>query len=110
MAEKLTLDLSLVLPDISSEPDACVARLIALLQAEGLKKAHVIREDGSARLCLHYDPHKRGVIAALGAALLFYGAFTTCITSIPISTLPLHSGSTSGKSRCRSAFGLCRSS
>lgn len=55
MAEKLKLDLSLVLPDIPSERDACVARLIALLQAEGLEKVHVVHEDGSAHLCLHYD-------------------------------------------------------
>ncbi len=53
MAEKLKLDLSLALPDVSDVRDACVGRLTELLQAEGLEKVHVIREDGSARLCLH---------------------------------------------------------
>ena len=50
MAEKLELDLSLVLPEIPDERDACVGRLTELLQAEGLEKVHLVREDGSARL------------------------------------------------------------
>lgn len=61
MAEKLKLDLSLVLPDVPDERDACVGRLTELLQAEGLEKGHIISEDGSARLCLHYDPQRFSV-------------------------------------------------
>ena len=61
MTEKLTLDLSLILPDVPDERDACVGRLTELLQAEGLEKVHVIREDGSARLCLHYDAQRFSV-------------------------------------------------
>ncbi len=61
MAEKLKLDLSLVLPEIPDERDACVGRLTELLQAEGLEKVHLVREDGSARLCLHYDPQQFSV-------------------------------------------------
>jgi len=61
MVEKLKLDLSLVLPDVADERDACVGRLTELLQAEGLEKAHLVREDGSARLCLHYDPQQFSV-------------------------------------------------
>jgi Cd2+/Zn2+-exporting ATPase len=61
MAEKLKLDLSLVLPDVADERDACVGRLTRLLQAEGLEKVHLAREDGSARLCLHYDPQRFSV-------------------------------------------------
>ncbi|MEW6248895.1 MAG: heavy metal translocating P-type ATPase [Pseudomonadota bacterium] len=61
MAEKLKLDLSLVLPDIPDERDACVGRLTKLLQAEGLEKVHLISEDGGARLCLHYDPQRFSV-------------------------------------------------
>ncbi len=61
MAEKLELDLSLVLPDVADERDACVGRLTRLLQAEGLEKVHLVREDGSARLCLHYDPQQFSV-------------------------------------------------
>ena len=61
MAEKCTLDLSLLLPDVPDERDTCVGRLTELLQAEGLERAHVVREDGAARLCLHYDPQRFSV-------------------------------------------------
>ena len=61
MAEKLELDLSLVLPDVPDERDACIGRLTELLQAEGLEKIHLVHEDGSARLCLHYDPQQFSV-------------------------------------------------
>lgn len=61
MNEKLQLELSVVLPDVADERDACVERLTRLLQAEGLEKVHLAREDGSARLCLHYDPQRFSV-------------------------------------------------
>src|SRR3569623_846072 len=61
MAEKLALELSLVLPEIPDERDACVGRLTNLLQAEGLEKVHLVHEDGGARLCLHYDPQQFSV-------------------------------------------------
>jgi len=59
--EKLQLELSVVLPDVADERDACVGLLTRLLQAEGLEKVHLAREDGSARLCLHYDPQRFSV-------------------------------------------------
>ena len=61
MTEKLKLDLPLILPDVADERDACVGRLTRLLQAEGLGTAHVVHENGSARLCLHYDPQRFSV-------------------------------------------------
>jgi len=61
MAEKLKLDLSLVLPDLPDERDACVGRLTELLQAERLEKVHLTHEGGSALLCLHYDPQQLSV-------------------------------------------------
>ena len=61
MSEKCIVELSFVLPDIPDERDACVGRLTELLQAEGMERVHVIREDGSARLCLHYDPQRFSV-------------------------------------------------
>ncbi len=61
MAEKLELVLSLVLPDVPDERDACVGRLTNLLQAEGLEKVHLVHENGGARLCLHYDPQRFSV-------------------------------------------------
>lgn len=50
MSEKLKLDLSLILPDIPDERDACVGRLSELLQAEGIEQVHVARK--SVRLLL----------------------------------------------------------
>lgn len=61
MAEKLMLDLPVVLPGIPDQRDACVARLAELLQAEGMERVHVTQEDDSARLCLHYDPERFSV-------------------------------------------------
>ena len=61
MAEKCTVELALVLPDVPDERDACVERLTHLLQAEGLEKVHLVHEDGSTRLCLHYDPQQFSV-------------------------------------------------
>lgn len=61
MTGKCVIDLSLLLPGIPDEQDACVGRLTDLLQAEGLEKAHLVREDGIARLCLHYDPQRLGL-------------------------------------------------
>lgn len=61
MAEKLKLDLPLVLPDVADERDACVGRMTELLLAEGLEQIHLVREDGIARLCLHYDPQRLSV-------------------------------------------------
>ena len=75
MAKKTSMDLDLVLPDIPDEQDACVGRLTALLEAGGLEKAHLIHEQGTALLCLHYDPERlsvhqvRGLVKASGADL-----------------------------------------
>jgi len=55
------LDLSLALPGIPDKRDACVERLTQLLQAEGMERVHVISQDDSARLCLHYDPERFSV-------------------------------------------------
>ena len=56
MTEKISLNLALVLPGIPDERDACIGRLIDMLQARGLEKAHLKEEDGRPVLCLHYDP------------------------------------------------------
>lgn len=58
MTGKLTIDLALALPGIPDERDACIARLTELLEAKGLDTAHLIREDDTTRLCLHYDPDR----------------------------------------------------
>ena len=58
MTDKLSLQLALVLPRIPDERDACMARLTALLQMQGLEKVHVVEQEGKPVLCLHYDPTK----------------------------------------------------
>ena len=74
-ADKLVLDLTLVLPHVPDERDSCVERLISLLKSEHIEQAHVIREDGKARLCLHYDSERIGLVelrqlvAAAGASI-----------------------------------------
>jgi len=72
---KVLLDLALALPELPDEQDACVSRLTELLEAEGLEKAHLVRDDDTARLCLHYDPERfsvsqvRSQVQAAGARI-----------------------------------------
>ena len=59
MADKLALDLPVLLPDALDGRDGCVARLVSSLdQQPGLDEVHVVEatETDPARLCLHYDP------------------------------------------------------
>jgi len=57
MIQKLRLEIPLLLPHIPDEQDGCVARLQETLSARrGVSQAHVVYDDGAARLCLHYDP------------------------------------------------------
>lgn len=48
-------------PTVPDECDACVQRLTERLEAEGLQRAHLVREDHTARLCVHYDPQHLSV-------------------------------------------------
>ena len=55
--EKYQLDLPLVLPQIDAD-DECVALLEQRLDSvRGVEKAHIVRENGTAKLCLHFDPN-----------------------------------------------------
>jgi len=63
VADTLTLDLALLLPDVPDQRDACVGRLIDSLHGAGVAQAHVLRGDGAAQLCLHYDPQRFDVEA-----------------------------------------------
>ena len=71
----MVLDLTLVLPHVPDERDACVARLISLLKSGDIDQVHVVREDGKARLCLHYDSERidltevRQLVAAAGTSI-----------------------------------------
>ncbi|NOX61632.1 MAG: cadmium-translocating P-type ATPase [Chloroflexi bacterium] len=56
MTEKHRLDLTLLLPDMDAG-DGCVELLTRqLLNTRGVSEAHIVRENGVAKLCLHYDP------------------------------------------------------
>lgn len=81
MTGKSVLDLALVLPDIPDERDACVGRLTELLQAEGMMQVHVVREAGTARLCLHYDP-ERFSVARVRELVQAAGAKKTCTSTV----------------------------
>lgn len=61
ITEKLKLDLSWPCRIFPTSVTPCVGRLTELLQDEGMEWVHVTREDGSARLYLHYDPERFGV-------------------------------------------------
>ena len=59
MAEKLQLDIPLLLPDVPDARDHCVHRLISsLADHDGVERAHLVEAtDGHPdRLCIHYDP------------------------------------------------------
>ena len=59
MADRVQLDLPILLPDVPSATDACVERLTSSLQErDGVARAHVraaTNGDPDA-LCIHYDP------------------------------------------------------
>ncbi|MFN8467124.1 MAG: heavy metal translocating P-type ATPase [Caldilineaceae bacterium] len=55
--EKLKLQLPIVLPGIDVR-DECVQLLTAQLSAvRGVEQAHVVADNGTAELCVHYDPN-----------------------------------------------------
>ncbi len=56
MAEELELDIALVLPQVESERDQCLARLQDTLAAKrGIERVHFHTDRTPAQLCLHYD-------------------------------------------------------
>lgn len=58
-ANTVQLDLPVLLPDVSSEADACVDRLVGdLAGRDGIGQVHVLpaSDDQPAKLCIHYDP------------------------------------------------------
>ena len=58
-ATRLRLDLTVLLPDLPHEADACVARLVGELSGrDGVDQVHVIpaADRQPAKLCIHYRP------------------------------------------------------
>src|SRR5262245_9987130 len=57
MSQTIRMNFSIVLPEVD-ENDECVPLLLNRLSVQkGIEKAHIVREDGAAQLCLHYDPN-----------------------------------------------------
>ena len=55
--QTLRLDLPLLLPEMD-ERDRCVHLLTERLAGvRGIGEAHIVRDNGTAQLCLHYDPN-----------------------------------------------------
>lgn len=55
--EKVKFDLPLLLPNID-EQDSCVTLLTDWLTLiKGIEHVHIVKENGTSRLCLHYDPN-----------------------------------------------------
>ena len=78
MAEKLRLDIQVLLPEIRDEADACVGRLISELEGKlGVEGVHLRPASGAlpAQLCVHYDPQElplariRQIVEASGARI-----------------------------------------
>lgn len=92
--EAIRLDIPLLLPDVQDDQDACVARLVTLLEArDGIEQVHIVhanepataahpvgahapdRPQTPAALCLHYDPDRislaqiRDLAVSAGAAI-----------------------------------------
>lgn len=64
MIEKTTVDLTVVLPTVSNEQDACYQRLCELVQARtGITAAHLIERKGDTPhlLCVHHDPQRLSI-------------------------------------------------
>jgi Cd2+/Zn2+-exporting ATPase len=92
MADRIQLDLPILLPDVPDAKDACVERLTSSLQErEGVGRAHVrasTNGDPDA-LCIHYDPDVvslpriRQMAKSLGTELTdYYGHFSWSVRGI----------------------------
>ena len=63
MARKEKFELTVLLPDVQNAQDRCVTRLLGLIESRaGVRGAHIVpATDGSAAVCIHFDPGKVGV-------------------------------------------------
>lgn len=58
MTQTVSAHLALLLPSVDAD-DTCVRQLTtALEQQKGIEHAHIVRNNGDAELCLHYDPNR----------------------------------------------------
>ncbi|HEY9184194.1 MAG TPA: heavy metal translocating P-type ATPase [Salegentibacter sp.] len=57
--KKIQIEIPVLLPQVTSEKDSCIERLIKTLEAkDGLEKVHLVDQEANAvpKLCFHYDP------------------------------------------------------
>ena len=91
-AERVRLELPLVLPEIDDPNDPCIDRLIGLLEGRpGVEHVHMkTLENAQPVLCLHYDPavinvsRLRDLVRAIGARLTEQFAHYIGRTPVPL--------------------------
>lgn len=109
-AEKVRLELPLILPEVDDPGDPCIGRLVKLLDGRpGLEQVHLKTPEGAPpALCLHVDPavlsvaRVRDLVSAAGAQITAkYGHY------IGTAAKPLHPrGARSFAQRLRSVPGV----
>jgi Cd2+/Zn2+-exporting ATPase len=55
--DKLQINLTLLLPEMDIDDECTHLLADRLATVRGVEKAHIVRHNGSADLCLHYDPN-----------------------------------------------------
>ncbi len=59
--KKITLQIPVLLPDVTEKKDQCIQRIIDLLQSKrGIDNVHV-KDGDPAELCIHFDPEQRSL-------------------------------------------------
>ncbi|MCB0086959.1 MAG: heavy metal translocating P-type ATPase [Caldilineaceae bacterium] len=63
--QTLTLDISLLAPEVENEGDNCLQLLEEMLQSrKGILRAHIKHDTNPAQLCLHYNPNRISLVDA----------------------------------------------
>ena len=56
--QTIQIDIPLLLPEIESEQDDCVNRLMTTIEnRRGIHRVHIEKQDETSSLCLHFDPN-----------------------------------------------------
>ena len=58
MTEKVQLNLALVVPSMDSADNCLTLLTDRLRQRKGIEDAHVVQDNGTPQLCLHFDPNR----------------------------------------------------
>lgn len=83
MSRSLRLDIPLLLPEVEDDQDACVARLVSLLEARnGIERVHVTHGEGGESLEHEVGQHPSDVPASAGALCLHFDPERISISQI----------------------------